>query len=148
MQFHIGKHSWIPDTIHISQGHFGNCLWIKLKCHQSEPFIESNMAVIPSWFFICKSCLRSNIMNWLIYLTNSTVHQRDNPNRIISQQKQNGAHFGVIYWCTVGCGTGALWGLWNRSIDSLNICFWLANLKMVGIKILWIEKIFMIEIGI
>ena len=38
-------------------------------------------------------------------------------------------HILVKYWCIVRYGIGALWGLCNRSIDSLNICFWLANLK-------------------
>ena len=47
-----GKHSWNPDTIHISQVNFDNCLWIKI--FQSEPFIEPNMSAIPSWCFIGK----------------------------------------------------------------------------------------------
>ena len=36
----------------------------------------------------------------------------------------------------------------NRSIDSLNICFLASKFKMVGIKRLWIEKIYTIEIEI
>ena len=119
-----GTHSWNPETIHTSQVHTDNCLWIKFymmtssngdifrvtgplcgnspvpgefpaqrpvtrSCdvfvdlrlnkrlskqswgwwfetlsgplwrhsnEQSEPFIESNMAVNPWWFFIAKSC--------------------------------------------------------------------------------------------
>ena len=37
------KYSWNPDTIHISQVHIDNCLWIRF--YQSEQFIESNLAV-------------------------------------------------------------------------------------------------------
>ena len=43
-------------------------------------------------------------------------------------------HISVIKWCIVGYGTGALWGLCNRSIDYLNILFLVSKSKMVDIK--------------